>query len=187
MTALKKKLAEKIPAMREEVKSLIAEYGESPISQVNVAQAYGGMRGVKGLVTETSAVDPVEGIRFRGYSIPQICDKLPKAESGEQPLPEGLFCLLLTGELPTAEEVAEVTAAWRENETLPEHVAVTLDALPVETHPMTQLSIGILALQRDSIFARSYKEGMPKTDYWDPLFDDSLLLLGRLPLVAAHI
>ena len=91
MTALKKKLAEKIPAMRDEVKSLIAEHGETRISEVSVAQAYGGMRGIKGLVTETSAVDPVEGIRFRGYSIPEICDKLPKAEGSEQPLPEGLF------------------------------------------------------------------------------------------------
>ena len=36
---------------------------------------YGGMRGIRGLVTETSLLDPEEGIRFRGYSIPE-CQKV---------------------------------------------------------------------------------------------------------------
>ena len=66
---------------------------------------YGGMRGIRGLVTETSLLDPEEGIRFRGYSIPECQELLPKAEGGEEPLPEGLFYLLLTGKIPTVDEV----------------------------------------------------------------------------------
>ena len=66
---------------------------------------YGGMRGMKGLVTETSVLDPEEGIRFRGYSIPECQKLLPKAKGGEEPLPEGLFWLLLTGEIPTQDQV----------------------------------------------------------------------------------
>jgi citrate synthase len=187
MTALKQKLATIIPGMRERVKSVIAEHGETKLSDVTVSQAYGGMRGVKSLVTETSAVDPQEGIRFRGRSIPQIREQLPAAPGGEQPLPEGLFYLLLTGDIPGEAEVREISAAWRGQEQLPGHVAAALDAMPVDTHPMTQFSMGILALQRESIFARRYQEGMPKTDYWDALFDDAMLLLGRLPLVAAYV
>jgi len=187
MTALKEKLASQISPMRSRVKSLIAEHGERKLSEVSVANLYGGMRGVKSLVTETSAVDPQEGIRFRGYSIPEIRERLPRAEGGGQPLPEGLFYLLLTGEIPGADEVREITAGWRESEALPAHVKACLDALPTDTHPMTQLSAGILALQHDSIFARRYQAGMPKTDYWDPAFDDAMLLIGRLPLVAAYI
>ena len=187
MTALKSKLAEQIPPMRERVKSLLAKHGDAVLSEVSVGQAYGGMRGVKSLVTETSAVDPHEGIRFRGYSIPEIREQLPLGPTGTQPLPEGLFYLLLTGEFPTTEQAAEVTAAWRADETLPDHVGATLDGLPRDTHPMTQFSIGISALQRDSIFARRYHEGMPKTEHWDAMFDDVILLLGRLPLVAAYV
>ena len=187
MTALKSKLAEQIPPMRKRVKALLAKHGDAILSEVSVAQAYGGMRGVKSLVTETSAVDPHEGIRFRGYSIPEIREQLPLGPAGTQPLPEGLFYLLLTGEFPTSEQVAEVTAAWRTDETLPDHVGATLDGLPRDTHPMTQFSIGISALQRDSIFARRYHEGMPKTEHWDAMFDDVILLLGRLPLVAAYV
>ena len=187
MITLKARLAEQIPVMRERVKAILAEHGDSVISEVTVAQAYGGMRGVKGLVTETSAVDAQEGIRFRGFTIPEIRERLPKAPGGDQPLPEGLFYLLLTGEIPTDEQVAEVTAAWRAEATLPAHVAATLDALPTDTHPMTQFSAGIVALQHDSIFAKRYQEGTAKADLWEPMFDDTMRLLGRLPLVAAYI
>ena len=60
---------------------------------------------MKGLVTETSVLDPDEGIRFRGLSIPECQKVLPKAKGGEEPLPEGLFWLLMTGDIPTPEQV----------------------------------------------------------------------------------
>ncbi len=187
MSVIKERLRARIPTMREEVRSMIREHGERKLSEVTLAQAYGGARGVKMLVTETSALDPNEGIRFRGYSIPEIQEKLPHAPGGSQPLPEGLYFLLLTGDIPTAEEVAQVSAEWRKNEKLPDHARAALDAMPTDTHPMTQFSMGILALQTDSIFARRYREGMPKTEYWEPMLDDTSVLLGRLPSLAAYI
>jgi len=187
MASLKQKLADIIPAKREEVRSIIKEFGDRAISEVSVSQAYGGMRGVKCMVTETSALDPQEGIRFRGHSIPELQKLLPKAAGDESPLPEGLFYLLLTGEIPSSAEVAEITAAWRANEQLPVHVARTLDAMPTDTHPMTQLSLGLMAMQTESVFARRYREGLAKTDYWEAMFDDSMLLLARLPMLAAYI
>ena len=56
---------------------------------------------MKGLVTETSVLDPEEGIRFRGYTIPECQELLPKAPGGEEPLPEGLFWLLGTVSIMT--------------------------------------------------------------------------------------
>lgn len=187
MSSLKDKLAVVIPSKREEVRAIIRDEGDRNISDVTVAQAYGGMRGVKCMVTETSALDPQEGIRFRGFSIPELKQRLPTAASGEEPLPEGLFHLILTGDVPSDDEVAEITEAWRANETLPDHVKRALDALPLETHPMTQLSIGIMAMQPDSIFASRYQEGLSKNDYWDAVLDDATVLLARLPLLAAYI
>ena len=67
------------------------------------------MRGITGLVTETSLLDPEEGIRFRGYSIPECQELLPKAEGGKEPLPEGLFWLLMTGQVPTPQQVSSIT------------------------------------------------------------------------------
>jgi citrate synthase len=187
MSVLKDRLAEQIPEMRQAVRALIAEHGDRKISDVSISQAYGGMRGVKSLVTETSALDPESGIRFRGYSIPEVQQVLPRPEGVEQVLPEGLFHLLMTGEVPTLAETEQITAAWRASEALPDHTKATLDAMPTDTHPMTQFSVGILSLQHDSIFAREYRQGIAKTELWGPMFDDTMLLLGRLPVLAAYI
>jgi citrate synthase len=187
LTGLRRKLAVLVPRMREESKEILDRYGKRKLSEVTVEQAYGGMRGVKCMVTETSAVDPYEGIRFRGYSIPELEQRLPRAPGGEKPLPEGVFYLLLTGELPSPDDVAEITAAWRAQEPLPRHVGEVLDQLPAGTHPMTQFSIGITAMQTESIFARRVREGMVKEEQWEAMFDDASLLLARLPLLAAYV
>lgn len=73
---------------------------------------YGGMRGIKGLVWETSVLDADEGIRFRGMSIPECQQQLPKAKGGEEPLPEGLFWLLVTGDVPTEAQVKALSKEW---------------------------------------------------------------------------
>jgi citrate synthase len=187
MSSLKTKLTAKIPALQEQVRTLVKEHGDHKISDVSIAQAYGGMRGVKGLVTETSALDPDEGIRFRGYSIPELQEKLPCSPDGEEPLPEGLFFLMLTGELPTESDVKEITKAWRSVSDLPAHVKATLDAMPIDAHPMAQFSVGIVSLGHGSIFADRYREGMKKDEYWEAMYDDTMRLLGLLPLVAAYI
>jgi citrate synthase len=187
MPTLKEVLAEKIEPMRKTVRDLLKQHGEKVISEVTVAQAYGGARGVKCLVTETSALDPMEGIRFRGYSIPELREKLPTARGGEEPLPEGIFYLVLTGDLPTKQDVEAVSAEWRERGRLPGFVKRVLDGCPKDLHPMSQFSIGILAMQRDSKLAKAYAEGMSKNDLWDPTYEDTMDLVAKLPGLAAYI
>lgn len=185
--ALKEKFASKLGPMREKVSSILKEHGDAKISEVTVAQAYGGMRGIKCMVTETSALDPMEGIRFRSFNIPQLRQKLPKAPGGAEPLPEGIFYLLLTGELPTEEDVEEITKEWQKRSPLPDYLINTLKTIPKDTHPMTQFSLGILSLQRDSVFVQRYQEGMSKMEYWDPMYEDVMNLLAKLPLIASYI
>ena len=187
MASLKEKFASTLGPMRDRVKTMVKEHGDTKISEVTVEQAYGGMRGVKCMVTETSALDPVEGIRFRGFNIPELREKLPKAPGGEEPLPEGIFYLLLTGELPSEDDVKEITEEWRKRSTLPDYLIDILKAIPKDTHPMTQFSQGILALQKESIFAAKYREGLSKMEYWNPMYEDAMNLLAKLPLIASYI
>lgn len=187
MASLKEKFSSKLDPMRTKVKTLLKEHGDTKISDVTVAQAYGGMRGVKCMVTETSALDPMEGIRFRGFNIPELREKLPKAPGGEEPLPEGIFYLLLTGELPTEDDVKEITEEWRKRSALPDYLIKALNSIPKDTHPMTQFSLAILALQKESLFSQKYREGMSKMEYWDPMFEDSMNLLAKLPMIASYI
>ena len=170
-----------------EIKKLIAEHGEVSLGEVTIAQAYQGMRGIPGLITETSLLDSNEGIRFRGYSIPELREKLPKADGGQEPCPEGLFYLMLVGEIPTDEDAGHISAVWARRSHVPNHVFQVIEALPVTTHPMTQFCAAVLALQTESKFAKAYNEGISKKEYWDYTYEDTMTLIARLPRVAAYI
>ncbi|MES2838559.1 MAG: citrate (Si)-synthase, eukaryotic [Bacteroidota bacterium] len=187
MDTLKDKFVSKAVPMQAEVKQLIKEHGEKKLGEYTVAQAYQGMKGIVGLVTETSKLDAEEGIRFRGYTIPELREKLPKAPGGTEPLPEGIFYLMLTGELPTQEEVLNLGNNWARRSNVPKHVFDAIDKLPMSTHPMTQFSIGVMAMQTESLFAAAYAKGVNKKDYWDYVYEDSMNLIARLPRLAAYI
>ena len=139
------------------------------------------------MIWETSQLDPLKGIRFRGYSIPELRDLLPRVVNGKEPLPEALFWLMLVGEIPTEDQVKGLTAQWMARSTVPQHTFDALDALPKDTHPMTQFSIAIVSLQTKSVFAQQYAKGMSKNDYWDATYEDTMNLIAMLPRVAAYI
>jgi citrate synthase len=187
MEEIKERFKAKADTVSAEIKQMLKEHGSKVVGEVTLAQIYQGMRGITGLVTETSLLDSNEGIRFRGYSIPELKDKLPKAKGGNEPLPEALFHLMLLGELPSAEEAELITSTLQRRSHVPNYVFDTIEALPVTSHPMTMFVVGIMALQNGSHFAKAYGEGMNKKNYWDATFDDSLDLIARLPRIAAFI
>lgn len=187
MGILKDRFKAKSEVAATGIKSILKQHGSKKIGEVHLSQIYQGMRGITGLVSETSLLDAHDGIRFRGYSIPELQQKLPKAENGSEPLPEGLFYLMLIGELPTEEDVNLVTSVWQRRSHVPNHVFDVIDAFPISTHPMTMFVSAIMALQTESNFARRYAEGMSKTEYWDAAFDDAMDLIARLPRIAAYI
>lgn len=184
---LKEKIASQIPAWRERVKLLIQNSGDVKVGEVTIKQVYGGMRSVKGLVTDISYVDPSEGIRLRGFTIPELLVKLPRLEGTEIPIVGGLYYLLLSGEIPTLEEALEVEEEWRMRADVPDYVFDVLRAMPAQATAMTMFSQAILALQTESVFTKRYDQGLQKEDMWDPMFEDSLNLTAKLPVIAAFI
>ena len=187
MDKLKQKFFEKSLELIPEIKSFIRANGSDKIDEVSAKQVFGGMRGIKSMLWETSELDPQEGIRFRGNTIPQLKKLLPKYKGGKEPMPEALFWLMLADEIPTEEEAHELSKDWIERGGLPDHVKNAIEALDINTHPMTQFSIGIMAMQRDSIFAKKYFDGISKSDYWDPIYEDTSNLIAKLPDLAAYI
>jgi len=184
---LKETLKAKIEGWRPRTVKLLKEHGATKVGEVTIAQLIGGMRGIKCLTTDISYLDPFEGIRFRGYTIPETLEKLPKVPGAEMPFVEGHFWLLLTGEIPSKDEVAEVAAEFKKRSHIPQYVIDVLRAMPRDTHPMTMFSAAILAMQRESVFVRKYNEGISKMDYWDPTLEDALNLLAKLPQIGAYI
>ena len=185
MGIVKERFKAKADQVAGEIKEMLKVHGNKVIGEVQLSQVYMGMRGMTGLVTETSLLDAQEGIRFRGYSIPELREKLAKAPDGSEPLPEGLFYLMLVGELPSEDDVHHISSVWQRRSHVPTHVFHTIEALPLSTHPMTQFVVAVMALQTESQFSKKYAAGMNKKDYWETVFDDSMDLIARLPRVAA--
>jgi len=187
MITLKDKLFKKIQEHRPRTTNLLKKHGDKVIDQVTVSQIIGGMRGIKSLVTDISYLDPNEGIRYRGYTLPQVLEKLPKAKNAEMPYVEGLYHLLLTGEIPTEKEVEELMTNLRNRRVVPQYVWDVIDSFPSESHPMAILSAAVMSLQRESHFSIKYKDGMNKMDYWDSTYEDATNLLAKMPLIGAYI
>lgn len=184
---LREKLEAIVPGKQADLKELMAKYGDQSLGNVTVAQAIGGARGVKCMLWETSLLDAEEGIRFRGHTIPELQQKMPTKVPNGEPTPEGLFWLLTTGDIPTAEQEASVTEELHSRAELPAHTEALINSLPKEMHPMTQLCTAVLSMQTSSNFARAYEAGAPKAEYWLHTYEDVMNLLARLPRVAALI
>jgi citrate synthase len=186
MDPLKQKFREKADIETAAIKAMLKEHGEKVIDEVTISQAYGGMRDIKSMIWETSLLDAQDGIKFRGYSIPELREKLPKGR-GKEPLPEGLFWLMLVGEIPTEEEVLWLSNDWEKRRSFPDYVKNAIDAMPENTHAMTLFSIAIMALGTGSVFSTKYEEGFSKSEYWDATYEDSMNLIASLPQIAAYI
>jgi citrate synthase len=165
----------------------LKEHGDKKVGEVTIAQVIGGMRGVKSLTTDISYLDPMEGIRFRGYTIPEVLEKLPKVPGAEMPYVEGFFYLLLTGDIPNDEEVKAVAEEFNTRKKVPEYVFNMLRAMPEDSHPMAMFSAAIVSMQRESKFAKEYEAGLNKFDAWKPTYEDAMDLVAKLPEIAAFI
>ncbi|KII89205.1 hypothetical protein PLICRDRAFT_53670 [Plicaturopsis crispa FD-325 SS-3] len=184
---LKETLQEVIPAKQAQLKKLKAEHGQAVVGDVKVEHIVGGMRGLKAMLWEASVLDPNEGIRFHGLTIPDCQKQLTPAPGGKEIIAESMLWLLLTGQVPTEAQTRALSRELAEKGELPQFVEQLLDSLPATLHPMTQLGIGVAALNRDSSFQAAYEKGIKKTEYWSHTLDDCINLIARLPALAARI
>ena len=177
MNLLKNELKNQIPIVQDEIKQLIKEKGDEKISDVSVAQAYSGLRGIKAFVCDTSSVSAEKGLIIRGIPLLEITHILP----------EEVFFLLLTGKLPDSIELNDLKDEFSTHLNVPDYVWNVLDEMPDDAHPMTMFNAGILAMQGESVFRKRYDEGMPKSEYWEAILEDGIRLLAKLPALGAGI
>jgi citrate synthase len=177
MSSLKNILKEKIPEVQNEIKELLIEKGNMKIGEVTVSQAYSGMRGVRAFVCDTSSVSADKGLIIRGLPLLEITNITP----------EEVFYLLLTGDLPSPNQIKDLKEEFSLHLKIPDYVWTVLKGLPEDTHPMTMFNTGILAMQRESLFQKRYDKGMKKSEYWEAILDDGIRLLAKLPALGAGI
>ncbi len=177
MSLLKQELRKQIPRVQNEIKQLIIDKGDEKISDVTVAQAFSGLRGIKAFVCDTSSVSADKGLIIRGIPLLEITHILP----------EEVFFLLLTGRLPSKDELTDLKKDFSSHLEVPDYVWRVLSKMPDDSHPMTLFNTGILAMQNESVFRKKYDDGMPKTEFWEAILEDGIRLLAKLPTLGAGI
>lgn len=177
MSKLKQKLSEILPEKVDAIKKMLADYGDKIVAEVSLKQAYGGMRGVKSLVCDTSEVPPDKGLIIRGIELKNLWAKLP----------EEILWLLLTGELPNEEELKDLQSELNNRGNVPDYVWSVIDSMPADSHPMAMFNTAVLVLQHESDFAKRYDAGMAKPEYWEATLEDYLNIVAKLPAIAAYV
>jgi citrate synthase len=187
MEYIKNRFFQRASKCVSEYQRIRKEHGDKVIAQVTIDQVLSGQKGIPALVCDTSNLDANEGIRFRGYSLPELRQKLPKLTPEGEPLPEGLFYLMLIGEIPEKDDVMNISRDWATRSHVPQHVFDVIDAIPKTARPMTMFSAAILSMATESVFQKAYRAGVGKKFYWDFMYEDVMNLIARLPRIAAYI
>lgn len=189
---LKAAIADVIPKRREELLHIKKNFSDVKVGDITIGSVINGMRGNQSMYWESTTLDPNEGIRFHGKTIAE-CQKLlpgaPEDNGKGEFLPESMLWLLMTGEVPSEEQVRKLTQELAERGAkFPPHTEKLLTSLPRDMHPMTQLAIALASMNKGSIFAEKYQEGsIGKMDYWEYVYEDVLNLIAALPKITGKI
>ena len=146
MGKLKENLAKKIPDWRYNYRQLLDEKGDHVTSNVTIEKAFSGMRGVKGMICDTSSVTADAGLHVRGHHILDLVHIKP----------EEVLYLMLVGELPNKEEVIDLQQCLHSRSEVPQYVWDILNSMPKDSHPMTMFNTAILSMQKESKFANMF-------------------------------
>ncbi|MFI8632638.1 bifunctional 2-methylcitrate synthase/citrate synthase [Microbacterium sp. NPDC077663] len=135
-----------------------------------------GLAGVYADTTSISKVNPeTNSLLYRGYPVQEL--------AATQPF-EAVAYLLWHGELPTADQLAELQAVERANRALPDDVRAFIDAMPVSAHPMDEARtvVSLLgAFETAGIANVLDAAGTPAEN-----LDRSIRLFAILPAVVAY-
>lgn len=121
--------------------------------------------------SQITYIDGDQGIlRYRGYPIEEVATNATYLE---------VAWLLIYGELPTADELAEFDERIRRHTLLHEDLKRFFDALPHSAHPMSVLSAGVSALS-------TYYEDSSNPKDPQAVELSTIRLLAKLPVMAAY-
>lgn len=121
-----------------------------------------------------SAITYIDGdagiLRYRGYPIEQLAEKSTFIE---------VSYLLIYGELPNTDQLAEFTGRIQRHTMLHEDLKRFFDGFPRNAHPMPVLSSVVNAL------SAYYQDSLDPSDN-DQVELSTIRLLGKLPTIAAY-
>ncbi|KAG7196733.1 hypothetical protein KM043_013993 [Ampulex compressa] len=170
------------------------QHGKCVINNITVNDMYRGLSEVNTMVRETSEVDLKYGIRYRGLSISEVIALLPR--QGNSPSIEAVFWLLLTGDVPTQEQVAWLISDWTSRRQRRKEwwsgpgggvVGSVLRTLPKNLMPLEKWCVSLMILDANKHAREALMKGAMSHTYWEYVYEDSMELLATLPAFAGLI
>lgn len=172
---------------REKVAELHNKYADCRLGEVTLSMLFSGLKDVPAMVTETSELDPFNGIRFRGLTVDEMLTALP-GKNPDCPYTESVLWFLLTGEVPSPVDVDDLSYELYRRSTVPEHVYKVIDGFPTDAHPMTQYITAVSALQTESVFREAYfDKTYHKDTCWKLALEDCLNLFAKNVVLVGYI
>jgi citrate synthase len=77
----------------DEYQKIRKDYSDVVVGKVTIGHVFSGMKGVPSLLTETSKLDPNEGIRFRGIALSELRKTILVYANMESPFLKVFFTL----------------------------------------------------------------------------------------------
>lgn len=137
VSVLHQKMQHVVAKRQKEFAEFKKEYSNDSLGNVNIGQVIGGMRGLPGMLYETSNLDANEGISYRGHKLVEVRKKAPKAIPGGEPIPEGVLWLLMTGDYPSDSEIKEFKEEMDKRGSLTKSQEDSIKSFPKHMHAMT--------------------------------------------------
>ena len=184
---LKDNIERQIPIFQKKIKDLKTNHGNKVIGEVTINQCLNGSRGIKSLYWEPSLLDENEGICIRNLSIEKCQEKLPAYKKDGSMMPESMLWLLMCGKIPTKPCVDSLSKELLNRTKLSDNVIEFLKLNSKNNHPMNTLSCALSLCQNESYFMKAYQEGVPKSEYWNYTYEDTLNIIAKLPMISAMI
>ncbi|WP_406248667.1 bifunctional 2-methylcitrate synthase/citrate synthase [Microbacterium sp. M] len=134
-------------------------------------------KGLAGVVVDTTAISKVNpetnSLLYRGYPVQEL--------AATQPF-EAVAYLLWNGELPDAEQLAELRATERAHRALTDQVKATIDLVPREAHPMDEVRTAVSVIgATDAAGSALDAQASPEEN-----LARSIRLFAALPAIVAY-
>lgn len=186
--SLKTLIRMKIPNKRNDIQHICNVYGREILDKVTINHMFNGGFQMKSNYWEVSHLDSNFNLKFRGYSLEDLQDKLPKTSYNTNITPESMTWLLMSDSLPNETNIKHIQNELLFRSYLPDCIDEFIRDTCKKTDPLTTMTQALLMAKSQSRFSHAINKLDTKDDeLWEYFYEDSIEIIATLPIIVASI
>ena len=161
---------------------------EEVLDKVTINHLFNGGFLMKTNYWEVSNLDSDSNLKFRGYSLNDLQEKLPKTIYNTNITPESMIWLLMSGSLPNDRNIQHIQNEILFRSYLPDCIDEFISNTCKKTDPLTTMTQALLMAKTQSRFKHAVNNLKTKdSDLWEYFYEDSMEIIATLPIIVASI